>query len=227
MSITSSETVRCHCDALSSVEVVHSLNAGRHPHLREHVLARTLHVFDCAACGESFCVSTRLFYFDFDRRQLIGVFLPEDRQHERGCNQQVLDIFNERMRNGAPDLIRQRADTFLVRACFGYEELREKLVIDEAGLSDLTVEITKALILASPDVRARNIATFRLDRVTDTQLHFIPEWLDGHATSEVAVYDRAVYDCVHDDADVLYRKYPGIASGAHVSLLRLLPVAAA
>lgn len=224
MSITKTEQVRCDCGAPNRVTVVDSLNAGRHPHLRKLVLDRALHVFVCAACKDSFCVAKELFYFDFERRQMLGVFLPEDRPRERECSEHLVELFDTYLRQQAPELIRAASSDFLVRACFSYEELREKLVIDEAGMSDLSIEVIKRNILARPDLRAAQIATLRLDEVTARELRFRPEWLDDRPRdlTEVLVYQRALYDRMHDHHDVLRAQYPNIASGPHVDLLRML-----
>lgn len=74
MSITDKEVLRCPCGQEHAVMIVKSLNAGRHPHLREQVLERTLHRFECPSCQQKLIVDSDFFWFDFHRKQFIGVF---------------------------------------------------------------------------------------------------------------------------------------------------------
>src|SRR5947209_653927 len=119
--------------------VADTINGGSHPHLRDTVLARQLHLFRCHACAADFLVERELLYFDFTRRQFLGVFPRGDRAREETCAAAVTGSFRETVQGG-PEAVASGARRWLVRLCFGYEELREKLVADEAKLNDLVLE---------------------------------------------------------------------------------------
>ncbi len=227
MSITHHEMVRCRCGVDVEVFVADSLNAGRHPHLRQLVLDRALHLFTCAACGHRFTVEKQLLYFDFGRRQFIGVFPQTERARERACGEELAAAFATTMERDAPALVREAARDFLVRVCFGYEELREKLVADEAGLSDLVLEVLKLQLMAVDGwYLDHGVLTLRLEGVADGgELVLTPEWIgappEGVARAPVVV-ERAAYDQLLLRHDELVRTRRDLASGPHCSLLRLI-----
>lgn len=223
MSITSSHQLRCRCGETQSVQIVESLNAGRHPHLRDEVMERRLHVFECHYCGETTVVEHPFLYFDYDRRQMIGVRPTSDLPHARQHAEDVMEVYCQRLRDDAPAMVRERATQFLVRVVFGYEELREKLVAEDAGLSDLVIEALKCqLIGADPRVQAAGVVTLRLDAMTpDGDLAFIGDWMEPKRAELRIVADRAAYDALAATRATLLERIPGLASGPHVSLLRL------
>jgi hypothetical protein len=59
MSITETFSLDCDCGARVEVLCCLSINAERHPHLREALLDRTLHQFQCGACGAALAVEKR------------------------------------------------------------------------------------------------------------------------------------------------------------------------
>jgi hypothetical protein len=116
-------------------------------------------------------------------------------------------------------------DRFHVRLCYGLEELREKIVAHDAGLRDLVLEAVKAEVLAaSAELREANVVALRLDRVTEAgDLALIAERAsDPPVAHELArPIERARYDALAAVPwqDLLAR-FPGIAAGPHVSMLR-------
>ena len=220
MSITHERIVPCRCGAEVVVTLVESLNAARHPHLRQQVIDRTLHMAACEACGRTTMVAARLVYVDLQRRQLIGVYLPSDRPQARVCSEEVVRVY-ERYLRGGPAPIRALADDCLVRAVFGYEELREKLVGDDAGLSDLAIEATKYELLGDARLQEKGAATLRLDEVADGLARFHVEDVDGRPLQGRIDVPRAAIEAL-PGREALLATYPGIASGPHVSVLRLV-----
>jgi len=223
MSITVPHDLRCRCGETLHVQLVASLNAGRHPALRQQVLDRQLHIFECHYCGIRTLVEHAFGYIDFERRQLIGVYPLRELERARACAEEVMAIYGQRLRDEAPLMFRARARDFLVRVCFGYEDLREKLVADDAGLSDLVLEALKCeLIAGDARLRAAAIVTLRLDAITaDGDLAFLGDWMVPPPQVLRIVVARADYDAVAARRATLLDELPGLASGPHVSLLRL------
>jgi len=226
MSITRTERVDCECGTPVEVFLADSLNAGRHPHLKQALLDRQLHVYRCSVCDRAFVIEKDMMYLDFERKQYFCVYPRHERAREQECSAHVKRAYESWMRDSAPQFIQDYGKDFLVRVCFGYEELREKIVIDDAGLSDLVIEALKIDILtADPWFEHNNVVTLRLDRLLDDgTLRFLPEWLAVPATETGRVVDvrRAVYDEIDDRFDDILKRHPGLALGAHVSLLRLV-----
>jgi hypothetical protein len=231
MSITRTTVVDCRCGARLEALVADSLNAARHTHLKQAVLERRLHVFVCAVCQRPITIEKEMLYVDVPRRQFIGVYPTNERVRERECGEELLNAFERTVAKDAPGVVRELASSFLVRVVFGYEELREKIVADDAGLSDLILELVKARLLASDrSLVERGVMTLRLERVLgDGNLLMTPEWRDGFHVDDVdggqpVVVERAIYDALLARHDELVADPRGIASGPHCSLLRLIDV---
>jgi hypothetical protein len=225
MSITRTATVDCRCGARLEVLVADSLNAARHPHLKQAVLDRALHLFVCGVCRRSITVEKEMLYVDMPRRQFIGVYPSAERLNERLCGEALLEAFQRTVAEDAPQVVRELATSFLVRVVFGYEELREKIVGDDAGLSDLVLEALKGQIMVSdPDWLARGVRTFRLDRVLpDGNFWLLPELADSTLDAAHAiVIERALYDGLFARRAELFADPRGLAAGPSCSLLRLV-----
>jgi hypothetical protein len=220
MSITRSELLTCTCGATVAVGIVDSLNAERHPELRQRVLDRMLHVSACQACRRAVVVEHRFLYCDLGRRQIIGVFTRADRANADACARDVEAMFDRWFRYDAPLWLRDLAEHCLVRAVFGLEELREKLVADAAELDDLALEALKLHILAQdPALREAGILTLSLDRVRDDLLELVALGADECPRDALHVPRSAL--AALPTGVAAYEAYPGLAAGPHVSLLRL------
>jgi len=227
MSQTATHEVRCRCGATVSVFCADSINAERHPHMRDAILSRTLHVFQCAACLTSISVEKSLLYVDLGRRQLYSMHPASERALEREHGDALIKIWSTAVGDQAGEAARTLFDgeTFHVRLCYGLEELREKIVAHDAGLRDLVIEALKVEAMAeAEELRKLGVITLRFDGVNAAgQLVFVAERAtDPPTVLEVGlVIDRARYDALAALAwqDLLAR-FPGIAAGPHVSLLR-------
>lgn len=227
MSITAVREVVCRCGAPVRVFVATSVNAERHPHMREAILRRTFHVFECGACHRPIGIDKELLYIDLARREFYGVFPLAAASDPEPCARQIADAFETALGAGAGESVRPLAEGMRVRVCFGLEEVREKIVARASGLSDLALELLKADVLAgNPDLAQLGIQTLRLEAVgEDGGLGLL---LEQAGDPPRLLHDRAftvardVYDVFGNMTwEQLIARLPGIASGPHVSLLRL------
>lgn len=227
MSQTASHEVRCACGATVSVFCADSINAERHPHMRDAILARTLHVFACGACGGSIFVDKALLYVDLARRQLYAVHPARERADERAHGEALIETWSKTVGDHSGGAARALFDgaAFHVRLCYGLEELREKLVAHDAGLRDLVLEAMKIEALASlPALAEHQVVALRLDHIADSgELVMLCE----RATEPPTLLDKGLmlsrprYDAIAAEPwqDLLAR-YPGLAAGPHVSMVR-------
>jgi len=227
MSQTATHEVRCQCGATVSVFCADSINAERHPHMRDAFLTRTLHVFQCGACLGAIAVDKELLYVDLGRRELYGLHPASERALERQHGEQLIAMWSSSVGDTAGAAARQAFDggAFQVRVCYGLEELREKIVAHDAGLRDLVIEALKVEVMAAgEELRKLAVIALRFDGVTaDGQLVFVAERAsDPPSLLDVGlVVDRARYDALAAlPWQELLAKFPGIASGPHVSMLR-------
>jgi len=227
MSQTQTHEVRCRCGATVSVFCADSINAERHPHMRDAILSRSLHVFRCGACGSSLSVDKSLLYVDLVRRELYGVHPASERAREREHGEALIATWSSAVGDTAGAAARELfdGDRFHVRLCYGLEELREKIALHDAGLRDLPLEALKAETLAaSEELRKLSVVALRLDGVREGGgLVLLAERpTDPPTLLDLGlVVDRARYDALAalPWQDLLAR-FPGIAAGPHVSMLR-------
>jgi hypothetical protein len=79
-------------------------------------------------------------------------------------------------------------------------------------------------ILARFEERGLKLAGLKLV-AADRALRFLPEWLEPpppEVEPKIATVARAVYDEIDARFDDILVRHPGLAAGAHVSLLRLI-----
>jgi CpXC protein len=144
MSTFARKPVSCpHCGDRRRREVVTSLSVGRSPHLRKEILAGTFQVFSCEACGRPFTYTGQFSYLDLERRRFIGVFPREAEQDWPRHEQRTARAYEANLGAGAPSVARSLGEGFVVRCVFGLSALREKLLIEDAGLDDVLVEAAK------------------------------------------------------------------------------------
>ncbi len=139
MGFTRSYAVRAGGKA-SVAPLVDCVNVKRTPHVRDQILAGTFHrIPDPAGGGEWITVEKPFGYVDLDRRQYYLVRPRNERHTFRTANQQLM-----RMVSVLPAEYRERARFRLV---FGLAELREKLLAQDAGIDDRTLELVKTFVI--------------------------------------------------------------------------------
>jgi hypothetical protein len=229
MSTTPLRTFACsRCSAPIKARIAVSINAERSPQLRDAILKRYLHTYNCAACDAAVVVETEFLYIDMGRGQFYGVYPPGALSRSRECAEVVAAAFERTLGKGAPKKMANWGRDFQCRVCFGLEELREKIAIARDGLDDLTVEALKAdVMVARPGMQHEAVRTLRFETVdpNDGSLRFFAEH-EGDpprmSIDRIIAVERELYDKVDEPWRDIIAKRPYIASGPHVSLLRAL-----
>lgn len=128
------------------------LHITRLPQVRDKLLAGEFHRFDCTTCGRRIEVRQPLIYTDFERGHWIQVLPDDEIANWQDLAPAAATIFDRAVVHGAP-ILRSRVESFTVRLVFGYAELREKVLLFEAGLDDRAVECLKLLAIRSDPSR--------------------------------------------------------------------------
>ena len=140
MSRTCQEELQCPvCGGRQEVKVWASVNVTLDPPLRESVLDGTLNRFHCSSCGAEFGIERDLLYHDMKRHLYIWLKYPDD-AGRFGVDPAATALFS-----ALP-----QAPT--VRVVPSYEELVEKILIAEAGLDDLEVELIKFMVSVAQQI---------------------------------------------------------------------------
>src|SRR5262245_42787584 len=144
MSTFALRPVTCpHCGEARRREIVTSLNAARSPQLRAEILAGTFQVFTCEACGRRFTHTGQFSYLDLERRRFVGVFPRQAEQDWPRHERLTARAYEQNLGSTAPSVAQSLGQGMLVRCVFGLSALREKFLIDDAGLDDVLVEAVK------------------------------------------------------------------------------------
>ena len=135
----------------------------------------------------------------------------------------ALAAFDASYGAAAPPAVRRLVSNITPRVVFGWAALLEKLVIQQAGLDDVQVELAKALVLKEvTDAPLGAGVELRLLRVEDGQLVFV--WLNT-ATDDIddAIgLDLAAYEDIAADPEPWAPLRAELAAGPWVDLSRLM-----
>jgi hypothetical protein len=184
MSLFQEQQITCpSCGQPVAVLVNFSVNAGRRPDLREAVLDGTFQQERCGACGATFRVEPELAWLDVDRGAWFLVKPAREEDQWADLERMADTIFDGTYGPGAPGAARSLGESLQVRVVFGWTALREKLVIQDAGLDDTEVELLKLALLRGDEAPPlSDEVELRLVEADDERLRFV--WLG--AGDEVA-----------------------------------------
>lgn len=179
MSIFRSAEVACPaCATPASFELVHSVNAGRRPDLRDAILDRSFQREACPSCGHAFRVEPEFIYIDLGRAQYIGVWPASKRGQWRACAAQTRGVFETALGRKATAEARSLGEGLVVRVVFGWPALVEKLLAQQAGIDDRTLEVAKLAVMRSQDeVPLPGRSELRL--VGDRDGDLVLAWISG------------------------------------------------
>lgn len=168
MSVYHPHNVNCNCGFSFTHALVESANVERSPAIRKAVLEGTFHRIHCPKCGQRVTVETK-FYFADPLRKSLYLVQPSNQRHEsKSDSKEVLrsiKIF--------PKKVLDMRDA-KIRVVYGLDELREKLVCEDAGLNDRLLETAKLYILRDhPFLMKHNRLVIYLTEVRDGMLNFI------------------------------------------------------
>jgi hypothetical protein len=203
MSLFHTATIACpKCGAAAEYSISNSIAAARRPDLREAIVDGSFQRQTCAACAATFRINPVITYMDTGRHSWILVRPGVDRPLWDSFEAGALDIFNDSFGLEAPAAARAFGEQLRVRVTFGWSGLREKLLCEDYGIRDVTLELTKlALIGTSEAANLSESASLRLiDRTEDGTL--LLAWLSDETEKgdEVIEVPRAVLDRIDADA---------------------------
>ncbi len=115
--------------------------------MRRAIVDGTFQRFTCRACGRGYTVEGPLFFFDPDAGLWFGVYPPRWEEAWRALEEQLLASFRSAMVEFAPPIVQEEAGRYTVRALFGLDALRDKVLAFDAGLDDAAFETLKLDLL--------------------------------------------------------------------------------
>ena len=133
--------LQCMCGEKFKEPLARGINASRTPEARRLILEGKFHRVKCPGCGTEVTVEKQFFYTDFDR----DTFIRVNPRFERHLWKEESALM-ERNLSLLPDALSE-PDARTPRVVFGMDELREKLIAQDANLDDRIVELLKVLVL--------------------------------------------------------------------------------
>ena len=223
MSTWQDVTLRCpSCAASVAARIALGAHVTRAPQIREQVLARTFHQFVCGHCATQLDLAQPFVYTDFDRDQWILVRNVDEERDWRMWEQRLKDDITRAFEHGSP-LVHDISKRLFARVVFGYEALREKLVIWNAGLEDAIVECIKVRALSTdpslggPDAR---LIVDSIDEDDRIRFAWFASYGDRAPSRFIEVAPMWIRDTDRDHAALESRFFELFANG-YVSFRRL------
>ncbi len=223
MSIFIPVTARCRrCGTEVHTDLAASVNADRRPDLRASILDGSFQGMVCPGCSTPVRLPAHLTYLDIARGQWIltedvGLF-PQWRSAEA----EAQALFDQAFGAQAPDIARELGQEITPRLVFGWTALKEKLIVQEAGLDDVVLELLKISILknvAGPPMT--DLTELRLVDASETMLTL--RWTDERteqALVELPV-ERDIYDALAGSLDDWAELRTQVEAGLFVDMRRL------
>jgi hypothetical protein len=148
MSIFRTEEVNCpSCGVKVEFELVHSVNAGRRPDLRDAILSREFQKQPCPSCGFAFRVEPQFTYTDLGRKQFYAVWPASKINDWQALEQKSQATFDGAFGATATPEARDIGEGLSPRTIFGWPGLNEKLVAAEANIEDHVLEMAKLAVI--------------------------------------------------------------------------------
>ena len=172
MSLSSTTELQCpNCGETTSMEEFGSLNADRRPDLRDEILDDTFQTGRCSHCDQVFRLPPNFNYMDAGRGQWIAAY-PEPRilDHLEAADE-MSALFDKSFGESAGKAAHELGKSLTGRVVFGWPAMREKLLIRELGLDDVTIELLKLDMLREmPEIPFGAETALRLVDVAGTEM---------------------------------------------------------
>ncbi len=206
------------CRNSTERSVAVTLNGGRRPDLRRQILDGAFQRVTCPMCGTRQRLEQPFVYIDFDRKQWITCFPPAREREWRSLESEPHEDWKEAMISFAPPLVREWSAGFVVRAVFGLDALREKLLCFDHGLHDVWLAVLQLDAMRRlPGVGLHPTRRVRLDAVDEERLvHRIP------GTDEVWAVPRAQLTAMQSDPIEWSVAYEALDRGPYVDVGRIM-----
>ena len=223
MSLFTSSNVTCPlCREVVNTSAAGSINADRRPDFREDIMNNRFQDISCPNCGTDFRLEPDFNYLDVGHGQWIAGF-PARRIDEYDLAEtEAQEIYDASYGPGARPAAQDVGQLLTMRVTFGWPAVREKLLIRDLGLDDVTIELTKLDIMRRlPEATLAPGIELRLAGMDGPMMSFV--WIDAESEDIVQSFsaDRALYDAITDKAADWAPMGARVSAGPFVDMQRL------
>ena len=225
MSLYHTVSINCtSCGQTLSFPASVSVNADRAPELREAILDQSFQRESCPHCGTGLRLDPQLSYVDLARGQWIAAYPGSWLERWPELEAEARQAFDRAFGEQADAAAREIGGGLTPRVVFGWTSLREKLLAADAGLDDVTLELTKMALLRGMDGLAPD-QELRLSGFggegDDARLTFLLVPATDDAELEELDVPRGLYDDIIAEPEDWQALRDSVAAGLFVDLMRL------
>lgn len=216
------------CQETIPVELVHSVNAGRRPDLRDAIIAGTFQSVTCGKCHAVFRVQPEFNYLDVGRGLWLAAFPLEELVAWNEREAHTRELFEKAYGSRAPAAAQEIGRGLTPRVTFGWAALREKIVAFDGGLDDVTLELCKLAVMRGGGPQPLVDETeFRLYGFEGRD--FVMGWIISASERVVDLLQvpRSLYDEIAADREGWQEIRDLLSGGTFVDLERLMVETAA
>lgn len=210
------------CGTKVRIPLVGLVDADRRRDQRQAILERTLQRVPCSECGESVRSEPDMVYFERNRDLWIAAYPREQVGTWSEREAQAQSSFDAYHRSESEIASRMREAALRRRVTFGWEALREKLLLSENALDDVTAELCKlSLIQRGRQSSPEGPAELRFSEFGEedgTLATFVPAMDKPVESTPVP---RSLFDEIGAGAEEWRALREELSSGAFVDLRRL------
>lgn len=135
------------CGTKNRIPLVGLVDADRRRDQRQAIMERTLQSVPCSECGASVRSEPEMVYFERSRDLWITAYPREQLAAWPEWEAQADSSFDAYHRSESEIASRMGQATLHRRVTFGWEALREKLLLSGSGLDDVTAELCKLSLI--------------------------------------------------------------------------------
>jgi CpXC motif protein len=224
MSTWVATTVTCpRCAHRQPARIAEGVHITRVPRVRDEVLARRFQMLACAQCAAGLVVDEPFVYTDFARHQWLLVAPRRALAEWPAWETRLRTDLARAFEHGSP-IASELGAHMLARVVFGFEALREKLVIWAAGIEDAQIECIKLRAIASELALAAPGSRLFVDAVggdASLRIHWFAANTDLAAVRRLDLPASWVQD-TERDRERLRGRFPELWSGGFVDAYRLM-----
>lgn len=198
MSLFVSMHVDCpQCEHTNTMNAVGSVNADRRPDLRDDIVADTFQIITCADCGAAFRLQPEFNYLDVENGLWI-MALPADSVLDYLENEdRATNLFRAFYGEDAPPAARDVGSTLNCRVTFGWQAVREKILLAVSGLDDVVVELMKMdMLRRMPEVHLDAGVELRVTAVGEENLELAWVKTDTEEALQFIAVERIAYTSI-------------------------------
>jgi len=193
MSMENKIEISCNnCGKKSDYVMWQSLNVQLNPEQKENVLTGKLFQFTCPHCKETYTLCHNFLYHDMENQIMIHYILDND---DKGA-QEAKEAFDNRFgthENELGELLAATGmnDAYRMRIVRSHNELKEKILIFDAGLDDRVISLLKFLYAAKNQETEFDAVLFNPTEDWKENLIFFNKGeMIGTTEMSKAVYDK-------------------------------------